>query len=278
MSLIIALSSTFIITCLLFTNKKYKISFNKIAVGIIILELFATVGAAFISLFLESPLNFFFTPGTHLYVLVENIFTVGLIEELAKFIVIYICTYKLTKLKRVEDLMFYFILSACTFAALENSLYMLVYDMDLQLAFMRSFISAPCHIFYSIIFAFFYMCYLEEISKKKFTFLQGVFFSSLFHGFMNFCLGYSNPRFYILGILVSFFMLSAYMIIGVVFIKNHFSRLHCSYCENSIIPEAHFCIYCGTPLIYPSYLKDEKRVIYTLATFIGILMCILSIF
>ena len=90
MSLIIALSSTFIITCLLFTNKKYKISFNKIAVGIIILELFATVGAAFISLFLESPLNFFFTPGTHLYVLVENIFTVGLIEELAKFIVIYI--------------------------------------------------------------------------------------------------------------------------------------------------------------------------------------------
>lgn len=277
-SLMIALSSTSIITCLLFKNKKYTIPCNKIAVSIIILELFATIAAAFVSLYLEMPLNFFFTPGTHLYVLVENIFTVGLIEEFAKFIVIYITTSRLTKLRRYEDLMLYFILSACTFAALENSLYMFVYDMDVNLAFMRSFISAPCHIIYSAIFAFFYTSYLEILPRKKFILVQGLFFSSLFHGFMNFCLGYYDYTLNILGALTAFFMLCAYYAIGLVLIKNHFHKIHCAYCLSSIIPESNFCIYCGTKIDHPTFLKDGKRVIYATSLLIGLLMCILSFF
>ena len=278
MSLLIALSSALIIASLLFINPYYKLCFNKIALSIILSEIFATIAAAFISLFLENPLNFFFAYGTHLYSLVENILTVGFIEELAKFLAVYMCTYGLSKLKRIDDLMFYLILSACTFAAFENSLYMLVYDMDLQLAFMRSLISTPCHLFYSVTFAFFYIDYLEKDHKQIISLIQALFFSSFFHGFMNFCLSYFNPYWSFINLLVIFFIFPAYMTIGLVLIKNHFSKLHCTCCQKTVPPKANFCIYCGTPILYITHLKNTKYMLYAFTLLICLILCILCLF
>lgn len=224
MSFLICISSTFIVTFLLFKNKKYTIPFNKIALSIICLGFFATFITAFLSLYLEAPLNFFFKPGTHLYVALENLLTIAPIEEFAKFFTIYLATAKLNKLRYSKDLMPYFILSACTFAAIENILYLFVYDGDLTLALMRCFISAPCHIIYSSIFAFFYTCYLDTARRKKSLCFEGLFFASLFHGFMNYCLSYYIYTESLLGLIAGSLTLIFYYIIGFTLIKRHYNN------------------------------------------------------
>lgn len=275
MSLLIALSSALIIAFLLFINPYYQLHFNKVAFSIIVSEIFSTIAAAFISLALEKPLNIFLHYGTPLYSLMENILTVGFIEELAKFFAVYLCTYGLSHLKRIDDLMLDLILSACTFAAFENTLYVLVYDMDLQLAFMRSMISTPCHLFYSIVLAFFYIDYLEEDTPSLIKLLQALFFSSFFHGFMNFCLSYLHPKWSFLNLLLIFFIFPAYVTLGLVLIKNHFSKLHCLSCKHTPTPKSNFCIHCGAPIGYRQNLKSLKSTLYIFTSFIGLILCLL---
>lgn len=224
MSFLICISSTFAVAFLLFRNKKYTIPFNKITLSIICLEFFATSITAFMSLYLEAPLNFFFQPGTHLYVALENLLTIAPIEEFAKFFTISLATSKLTKLRCSNDLMPYFILSACTFSAIESILYLFVYNRDLTLALMRCFISAPCHIIYSSIFAFFYTCYLDEDRPRKSLCFEGLFFASLFHGFMNYCLSYSTYTASLLSLVAGSIILIFYYIIGFTLIKRHYNK------------------------------------------------------
>lgn len=242
MSFLICISSTFVAAFLLFKNKKYTIPLNKIAVSIICLEFFATFITAFMSLYLEAPLNLFFEPGTHLYVALENLLTIAPIEEFAKFFAIYLTTSKLTKLRCSNDLMPYFILSACTFATIENLLYLFVYNGDLTLALMRCFISAPCHIIYSSIFAFFYTCYLDTARHRKSLCFEGLFFASLFHGFMNYCLSYSIYTESLLGLVAGSLTLVFYYIIGFTLINRHYNN-------SSITQNSKYLIYTTALLI-----------------------------
>lgn len=273
MSLFISISSAFLIAFLLFKNRKYTIPFDKIAVCIILFELIATFITALISLYLEAPLNFFLTPGTHAYVIFENLITVAPIEEFAKFFVIYLATSYLTKLRHPRDLLPYFILSACTFAALENSLYVWVYHMDLTLAIMRCLISTPCHIVYACVFGFFYMLYLEDRAANKFLIAQGLFFASLFHGFMNICLGYYDYTQRLLGIGLGFLILAMYYIIGFLIVHSHFNRPYCACCDNISEVYTPFCLYCGLPIKTPC----TKPLIFISALIIGIFLLLLII-
>lgn len=286
MSLLICVSSAFFIAFLLFRNKKYTIPFDKIAICIIGLELIATCLTALMSLYLEVPLNFFLTPGTHSYVILENLITVAPIEEFAKFFVIYIATSSFTKLRRSSDLIPYFILSACTFAALENSLYMLVYNMDLTLAIMRCLISAPCHIIYSAIFGFFYTLYLEDYAAKKHLLVEGLFFSSLFHGFMNICLSYYDYKQSLLGLGIGILILIMYYILGFIILQRHFNKPYCLGCGNITGFNAHFCMYCGLAIENPSIrlyshtsiTNNSKLLIYMTSGFVGLFLLILIMF
>ncbi|WP_053984829.1 PrsW family glutamic-type intramembrane protease [Niameybacter massiliensis] len=224
MSYLLSISFIIIVIYLLFKNPKYTLPIDKIIFKIILYEVIAAILVSLSSFFLEEPLSNLFTSSSATYILVENLITVAPLEELAKFIAVYIATKGFKSLRRKEDILFYLLFSACIFSALENLLYIFIYDGDLLLALLRNFVSTPCHLFYSIVFGFFYTLYLQHHTYKIGYFLQGLFFASFFHGFMNFCLCYYTYTQSLLGLIFACVVLGSFYLIGAELIKRHLEK------------------------------------------------------
>ena len=208
----------------MFKNPKYTLPIDKIIFKILFYEVIATILVSLSSFFLEEPLNTLFTSSSLTYILAENFITVAPLEELAKFIAVYIATKGFKSLRRKEDLIFYLIFSACIFSTLENLLYIFIYDGDLLLALLRNFVSTPCHLFYSIVLGFFYTLCLQHNTSKAGYFLQGLLFASFFHGFMNFCLCYYTYTKSLLGLIFASIVLGSFYLIGAELIRRHLEK------------------------------------------------------
>ncbi|MEG0387851.1 MAG: PrsW family glutamic-type intramembrane protease [Niameybacter sp.] len=224
MSYIISISFVLVTLYLLLRNRQYTLPLDKMLFKILFYEILATILVSILSFFLENPINTLFPPHSLANLLGENFLAVAPFEELAKFIPVYLATHRFKKLRHKEDVVLYLIFSSCIFSTIENLLYTYIYDGDYALAFLRNFVSTPCHLFYSIIFGFFCMLYLQHSTYKWGYLLQGLFFSSFFHAFMNFCLCFYSFTTSFLGLIFASIALCTFYFLGFTLLKRHLEK------------------------------------------------------
>lgn len=224
MSYLLSISFILVVIYLLFKNPQYTLPFDKIIPKIIIYEVLLTILVALINYSLETPLSYLISSNSLYGLAIQNLFFVAPLEELGKFLAVYLATDHLKSLRQKEDLVLYLIFSACIFSGIENILYVFIYDQDVLLALLRNFISTPCHLFYSMVLGCCYTLYLKKMTNLPQYFLIGFVSSSFLHGMMNFflCLySYTNS---LIGIFFAFISICTFYILGFIFMKKHLEK------------------------------------------------------
>lgn len=119
-------------------------------------------------------------------------FIIPLIEEFTKFLPLKIFLFKSPYLDEGTDFIFYMIISALSFAGIENILILkmgepLIKMTEIVSLLLGRFLTATfLHSLTSGIFGYFlYLSYLN-LKRKNIIFLKGLFLVSLLHGFYNF--------------------------------------------------------------------------------------------
>lgn len=110
--------------------------------------------AAYIEDFLFAIIDLFFYEETYLYILVQQFFGVGLVEEGLKFIVLLYITKNNQEFNCLFDGLIYAIFVSLGFAALENVFY--VFANGIEVGIMRAFLSVPGHMFFAVLMGYYY--------------------------------------------------------------------------------------------------------------------------
>jgi RsiW-degrading membrane proteinase PrsW (M82 family) len=145
---------------------------------------------------------------------IKAFFTVALVEEFSKYIIVRFYAQKNKEFKEPLDGIVYAVMVSMGFATLENILYTFQYGFGVGVT--RVFTAVPAHTTFAIIMGYF-------VGKAKFSNnsaklnLLGLLFATLFHGFYNFFLFINFiPGIYI-GVFVS-------LLIGVILSKKAIYR------------------------------------------------------
>lgn len=137
---------------------------------------------------------------------------VALIEEVCKWVCVYIITWHNKEFNYKFDAIVYCIFVSLGFAFIENIGYAINYG--LTTALIRDIVSVPCHAFFAI-----YMGYYLGLAKEYrvnnnnecYTYaIYSVLIPTLLHGIYNFCLISSNDILYIIfvGFIIALYILS----------------------------------------------------------------------
>lgn len=130
-----------------------------------------------------------------LFIAIENFLIVGVVEELCKFGVVKLFTWKNPEFDHKFDAIVYSVSSAAGFAILENVYY--VADGGLATAILRAIVSVPGH----VVMGFFMGCFYGDAkaaerenkkSLKNIYLFLAVFIPVLIHGFYDFCATVDN--------------------------------------------------------------------------------------
>lgn len=122
---------------------------------------------------------------------VENFFCVALIEELGKYSVLKLCTWKNHNFDYRFDALVYSISAALGFAVLENCFY--VWEGGIQVALMRAVLSVPGHAMFGLFMGISYG--LAKVAEKhgrekekKSHLRKAIIVPMILHGAYDFCL------------------------------------------------------------------------------------------
>lgn len=134
---------------------------------------------------------FIYDPGSIIYKLIDNIFGVALIEELAKFNILFLFTWWSKSFRSTYDGVVYAVYVSVVFATVENVFYVL--DGGLFTAILRCFISVPGHAAYAVLMGYFYGMAKYEWSRRNenaavLNIVKGIFVSVGLHGLYDFFL------------------------------------------------------------------------------------------
>lgn len=136
--------------------------------------------------------NYQMNPNDQVSILIYSFITVSLIEELAKFLLLYFITYKNKEFNYMYDSVVYASFLGLGFAIFENLIYILG-SYDLLTIFVRGFVTLPAHIFFGIFMGYYLglskKCEIEGKRKDKFKYLiLALLVPVLLHGFFDYCL------------------------------------------------------------------------------------------
>lgn len=127
---------------------------------------------------------------------------IALIEELCKWIMVYLAGYKSDSFTETYDIIVYTVFVAMGFATFENMLYVLE-NNSIQVALQRAIFSIPAHTSYAI-FMSYYLCRAklfeikEEAFKKYINIVKSILVPITFHGIFDYCLFTNRTLFIIL--------------------------------------------------------------------------------
>ena len=129
--------------------------------------------------------------GTTAYNLVENFLCVALMEELGKYLVLKLCTWKNRNFDYRFDALVYAISSALGFAVLENCFY--VWEGGIQVALIRAFLSVPGHAMVGLFMGISYaLAKVAErhgrMAAKRAHLMKAVLVPTILHGTYDFSL------------------------------------------------------------------------------------------
>lgn len=131
--------------------------------------------------------------------LIENFFIIAFTEELCKYLVIRIYSYRDIHFDEMMDGIVYGVAVASGFATFENIFYVLQHGFAVGM--LRAVLSVPSHIFEGAIIGYW-------LAKSKFQNMSPIFASFvgllivvLAHGFFDFILSYNNAQYFILSLI-----------------------------------------------------------------------------
>lgn len=120
---------------------------------------------------------------------------IGLVEELSKWIFLYLFSYHNKEFDQLYDMVVYSVFVALGFAFIENILY--VYSGGIVVAIIRGFSSIPCHVSMGVFMGYYLSgAKLFDINNKKRLKIKYIILSilipSILHGIYDYCLSSSN--------------------------------------------------------------------------------------
>lgn len=167
--------------------------------------MFSSIIVLIVSLSLEMVID----DGNKFY---DSFVKVGLVEEICKWISIYVITWRHKEFNYKFDAIVYCIFVSLGFALVENIGYSFHYGIGTAL--LRSIISVPGHAFFAIYMGYYLGRAKLSYSKKNiksgnwFT-VYSVLIPTLLHGIYNYCLISQNDGIYIIFIM---FIISLYIL------------------------------------------------------------------
>lgn len=183
-------------------------------------------------------------------IFIYSFIIVGFVEELSKWIMLYLFSYNDKEFDELYDMIVYSVFVALGFAWIENLLY--VYDGGITTAILRIFLAVPAHVSLGIFMGYFLsLAKLADINGKikihKKYMLLSVFIPFLFHGIYDYCLFSENI------ILIFLFLLFVVVLYISAFrklkflssLKNNLIKYYCSSCGKKINNEEKYCSKCG---------------------------------
>ena len=133
-------------------------------------------------------------------VLFKALIEVALIEETAKFAIMYFVGYNNRALDETYDILIYAIFVALGFAAFENIIYALDFN-SMAVVIKRCLFSVPGHVAFAINSAYF-LCLAKLYKLKhnekeaKINICKAIFVPTVLHGIFDFCLMVDNNIYY----------------------------------------------------------------------------------
>lgn len=126
---------------------------------------------------------------------------VAFVEEVCKWICIYIITWKNKEFNYKFDAVVYSIFVSLGFALVENIGYAFTYGLTTSL--LRAIVSVPCHTFFAIYMGYYLgiakMCYTKNNNKEGSIYtIYSLLVPTALHGIYDYCLMGGNDGFYIL--------------------------------------------------------------------------------
>lgn len=235
----------------------YNKDINKEPLKLLIKLFIGGIFSVFITLFLTTILEIIFpffkidTDKLNLLELLISVFIgIALIEELSKWIITYILSYKNKEFDEFYDMIVYSVFVSLGFALFENIIY--VFDEGIGIGILRAILSVPAHAFIGIFMGYYLgLAKISSLNKNKSLEIKNKLFSLLIpillHGVYDYCLLSGKVILFIVFII---FMISLYVfaitkadniskIIGKMKYKNDF----CPICGSRVVSD--ICNNCG---------------------------------
>lgn len=179
-----------------------------------------------------------------IYNLIKAFVVVALIEELTKFLILKLSTWKNSNFNYTFDAIVYAVAVGLGFAAFENILY--VFIGGIFTSVIRALTAIPAHMTFAVLMGIYYgrakVCENrnDNLGKRN-NLIKSLGSSVLFHGLYDFCLFEANPIFIILFIVLL-------IIIYVILFKNieKYSNVDSLVCENKSDED-----------VYSKYMMEE---------------------
>lgn len=173
----------------IYKNDKVEKEPTKLLLSCFISGILSGIVVIILSLF---GIDYKMIPGNQISILFYSFIMVGLIEELAKFLFLYIITYKNKEFNYLYDSVVYASFIGLGFAIFENIFYIITTN-DLLTILLRGVVTLPAHIFFGI-----FMGYYIGLSKKERIdnnqkirlkyLLASLILPIILHGFFDYCL------------------------------------------------------------------------------------------
>ena len=138
-----------------------------------------------------------------------NFITVALLEELCKWLFLYVGSWKDKNFNCLFDGIVYGVFVSLGFATLENLLYVASYKHDYMALILRALLSVPSHVFFGVFMGYFYgMAKKFKNKKKKYSnyILLSMVVPVLLHGVFDFCLSGNNWLYALAYVIFIFFL------------------------------------------------------------------------
>lgn len=126
---------------------------------------------------------------------IYSFLVVGLVEELSKWLFLYLFSYHNKEFDQTYDMVVYSTFVALGFAFIENIFY--VYTGGLIVAIIRTFSSLPCHVSMGVFMGYYLsrakLCDINNRKNMKIkNILLSILIPSIFHGIYDYCLFSKN--------------------------------------------------------------------------------------
>lgn len=253
--LLLAVLPTAVLLFFIYKKDTYEKESPGLLISLFALGMASVIPAIIMELIGDGVLGLIFRGNANIvYQFIDAFFVVALSEELCKFVLAYIRTWKNKEFNYKFDGIVYTVFVSLGFATVENIMY--VVQNGLGTAISRAILSVPGHAFFAVFMGYFYGLAKEQDAlgnkKKSHQYILLALVSSIaLHGFFDFCLFVGNIFFTI----VYLMFVVAMDVFAMIRIHQSSKENHCIEpgmpCRNCGIRcnvNAFYCGSCGVPL------------------------------
>lgn len=196
--IVLSLIPIFLILNIIYAEDKIE----KEPIKLLILVFIGGIISLFLTKFLASKYQYYLpflieeNPGLEAYkIFLISFGEIGLIEELCKWLILYILIWHNKEFNYIYDAIVYAVFISLGFATIENFFYL--WDTDFATLIVRSLFTIPGHAFFGIIMGYFfgYAKYYSKMEYKynSFKYMYTSLFSVIIlHGLFDYFLAFNN--------------------------------------------------------------------------------------